>query len=135
MQLVITVLKWERIVMAVVCCTTKIGQLVDGLRELYYYYEPDEPAPERHFFVKPPLDVPYRTHHLSLTTVESSFWRDNLAFREYMLRHTDEASRYGALKNGGLPEIGIVGNSRRGLIGAYSLSAPMSAVLGLRIAM
>lgn len=85
-------------IMVIVCGTAKVGQLVDGLRGIDYHYEPDEPVPERHFFVKPPLDVPYRTHHLSLTTAGSSFWRNNLAFREYMLHHTDEAARYGALK-------------------------------------
>jgi len=85
-------------IMVVVPQTAEVGQFVDGLCRIGYHYEPDEPVPERHFFVKPPLAVPYRTHHLSLTTAGSSFWRNNMAFREYMLNHGDEAARYGTLK-------------------------------------
>jgi GrpB-like predicted nucleotidyltransferase (UPF0157 family) len=85
-------------IMVIMHCNAEIGQLVDGLCTIGYHYEPDEPVPERHFFVKPPLPVPHRTHHLSLTTAGSSFWRNNVAFREYMLNHADEAVEYGALK-------------------------------------
>ncbi|MBU4318085.1 MAG: GrpB family protein [Proteobacteria bacterium] len=86
-------------IMATVCDGSAISDLVTKLCRIDYQYEADEPVPERHFFVKPPLDVPYRTHHLSVTTEGTFFWQNNLAFREYMLNHPDEAARYGKIKS------------------------------------
>ena len=73
-------------------------KLIQDLSKIDYHYEPDDPVPERYFFVKPPLKIPYRTHHLSVTAEYSTFWHNNLAFREYMLCHSDEMKKYGELK-------------------------------------
>ena len=39
-----------------------------------------------------------RTHHLNLTALGSNFWKNHLAFRDYLRRHPDMAAEYVALK-------------------------------------
>jgi GrpB-like predicted nucleotidyltransferase (UPF0157 family) len=52
--------------------------------------------PDRIFFVKGSPDN--NTHHLHLVTKGSSYWVENLAFREYLRQNSKAANEYQALK-------------------------------------
>jgi GrpB-like predicted nucleotidyltransferase (UPF0157 family)/RimJ/RimL family protein N-acetyltransferase len=67
----------------------------DRLRELGYVYAPYRSS-EMHWFCKP--DPSRRTHHLHLVPVDSTRFREELAFRDYLRAHRDVANDYGALK-------------------------------------
>jgi GrpB-like predicted nucleotidyltransferase (UPF0157 family) len=54
------------------------------LTDLGYCYFPYRPDSE-HWFCKP--SPAFRTHHLHLVRVESSQWREALAFRDYQRTH------------------------------------------------
>jgi predicted amidohydrolase/GrpB-like predicted nucleotidyltransferase (UPF0157 family) len=62
-----------------------------------YIYKPLDVIPERLFFAKesPPE---YRTHHLNLAEPGSGFWRNHLAFRDYLRSHDEMAAEYVVLK-------------------------------------
>jgi GrpB-like predicted nucleotidyltransferase (UPF0157 family) len=64
---------------------------------LGYLYAPYR-ANEMHWFCKP--DPRRRTHHLHLVPTDSSRFRDELAFRDYLRGHRDVAEEYGTLKRG-----------------------------------
>jgi len=65
------------------------------LTDLGYCYFPYRPDSE-HWFCKP--SPAFRTHHLHLIPVDSSQWREALAFRDYLRTHLDVAAEYGDLK-------------------------------------
>ena len=67
----------------------------DRLAALGYLYAPYR-ASEMHWFCKP--DPRRRTHHLHLVPTDSSRFRDELAFRDYLRSHRDVAREYCALK-------------------------------------
>ncbi len=79
---------------------------IPALEAMGYAYWPDDPAPDRLFFVKGlPPNGP-RTHHIHMIERETFrdpknpaflFW-DRLLFRDYLRGHPDEAQRYEALK-------------------------------------
>ena len=50
----------------------------------------------RRYFVKGGEDK--RTHHLNFCEMNSSFWTSHLAFRDYLERHPDSATKYATLK-------------------------------------
>ena len=72
-----------------------------------YAYWPDDPAPDRMFFVKGlPPNGP-RTHHVHVVEPSISYnprlgefsFTDRLLFRDYLRAHPDEARRYENLKS------------------------------------
>jgi GrpB-like predicted nucleotidyltransferase (UPF0157 family) len=67
----------------------------DPLASLRYLYAPYR-ATEMHWFCKP--SPSRRTHHLHLVPADSSRFRDELAFRDYLRSHRDVARDYSALK-------------------------------------
>ena len=67
----------------------------DRLAALGYLYAPYL-AEEMHWFCKP--SPSRRTHHLHLVPADSSRFRDELAFRDYLRSDHDVAREYGALK-------------------------------------
>lgn len=67
----------------------------DRLAALGYMYAPYRPD-EMHWFCKP--DPSRRTHHLHLVPADSSRFRDELAFRDYLRDNRDVAEEYDALK-------------------------------------
>jgi GrpB-like predicted nucleotidyltransferase (UPF0157 family) len=71
---------------------------IDSLRALGYEYVPAYEAqlPQRRYFRKP-LATP-RTHHLHCVVQGSSFWQDQLAFRDYLRAYPAAAQAYATLK-------------------------------------
>jgi GrpB-like predicted nucleotidyltransferase (UPF0157 family) len=67
----------------------------DPLRELDYLYAPYL-SDEMHWFCKPHPNR--RTHHLHLVPRESARFRDELAFRDHLRSHPDDAAEYVVLK-------------------------------------
>ncbi|MEO8023696.1 GrpB family protein [Polaromonas sp.] len=61
-----------------------------------YEYRPDDSWPERVFLARGPRIA--RTHHLSLTVQDSTFWADHLLFRDYLRENPPEVFAYCALK-------------------------------------
>jgi GrpB-like predicted nucleotidyltransferase (UPF0157 family) len=76
---------------------TQAAELVPTLVAFGYIYKPLDVIPERLFFAKesPPE---HRTHHLSLTEPGSGFWKNNLAFRDYLRAHDEVTAEYVELK-------------------------------------
>lgn len=71
--------------------TTKLEMLGYGFRR-------DNRSSQEHvLYVKGPEDK--RTHYLKLTTVDSSFWREHILFRDYLIRHPESAEEYSKLKH------------------------------------
>ncbi len=83
------------------------GYAVPALGAMGYAYWPDDPAPDRMFFVKGlPPNGP-RTHHVHVVEPSISYnprlgefsFTDRLLFRDYLRAHPDEARRYENLKS------------------------------------
>ena len=73
---------------------------VKPISALGYLYWPDNPKPDRMFFVKGMS--PYgerRTHHVHITEQHGEMWQRRLPFRDYLRAHPSEARRYEALKH------------------------------------
>jgi GrpB-like predicted nucleotidyltransferase (UPF0157 family) len=73
--------------------------MVKPISALGYLYWPDNPKPDRMFFVKgmPPYGE-RRTHHVHVTEQNGEMWQCRLPFRDYLRAHPGEARRYEALK-------------------------------------
>ena len=69
---------------------------VPTIEALGYEFLPEEPPPDRLFFAKGPRSK--RTHHLSLTEPNSSFYRNMIMFRDYLRTHSQIAEAYRRLK-------------------------------------
>jgi GrpB-like predicted nucleotidyltransferase (UPF0157 family) len=70
---------------------------VSPLEQLGYAYWSENPDPQRMFFVKGlPPNSP-RTHHIHMVEPDSVLW-ERLIFRDYLCRHSSEATRYAQLK-------------------------------------
>ena len=67
----------------------------EHLAELRYVYAPYR-SEEMHWFCKP--DPGHRTHHLHLVPADSTRFREELAFRDFLRAHADVAREYGHLK-------------------------------------
>jgi GrpB-like predicted nucleotidyltransferase (UPF0157 family) len=72
---------------------------IEPISGLGYVYWPDNPKPDRMFFVKgmPPYGT-RRTHHVHITEPLGEMWRRRLPFRDHLRANPDEAHRYAALK-------------------------------------
>jgi len=73
------------------------AELIPLLEEIGYEYRPKDEIPDRMYFRKESLPG-IRTHHLSLTPLNSRFWKNQLAFRDYLRRHDRTAAEYINLK-------------------------------------
>jgi len=74
------------------------ANVIEPLQRLGYVFWADNPKTDRMFFVKgmPPYGA-RRTHHVHITEPTGEQWL-NLAFRDYLRAHPDEAQRYDHLK-------------------------------------
>ena len=61
-----------------------------------YEYRPEDSWSERVFLANGPRSR--RTHHLSLTTTDSEYWRDHLLFRDYLRKTPRQMEAYALLK-------------------------------------
>jgi GrpB-like predicted nucleotidyltransferase (UPF0157 family) len=75
----------------------------EPLASLAYQYAPYR-SDEMHWFCKP--NPSRRTHHLHLVPINSSRFRDELVFRDYLRSHREVAQEYGALKRRLAKELG-----------------------------
>ena len=83
--------------MVAVVSLTQAKELIPVLESLGYVYRPIDIVPER-MFLRKESNPEYRTHHLNLTTQESGFWKNKLAFRDYLRAHDQIAAEYVELK-------------------------------------
>jgi GrpB-like predicted nucleotidyltransferase (UPF0157 family) len=84
-------------IMVAVDSLTGAKEHIPALEALGYVYKPYDTIPERLYFSKENAPE-YRTHHLNLATQESSFWKNQLAFRDYLRAHDRVAGEYVDLK-------------------------------------
>ena len=84
-------------IMVAVVSLTQTAELIPVVEALGYEYRPYDTVPERMFFAKE-HSPEYRTHHLNLAPQESGFWKNQLAFRDYLRAHGQIAAEYGDLK-------------------------------------
>ena len=85
-------------IMVGVAALSKAEARIESLRAHGYEYVPAYEAqlPHRRYFRKP-LAEP-RTHHLHCVLTGSSFWQDQLVFRDYLRAHPAVAQAYATLK-------------------------------------
>jgi GrpB-like predicted nucleotidyltransferase (UPF0157 family) len=67
---------------------------IERLSGADYIHRGNQGIPGREFFRR---GFP-RAYHLHLTTLDNQFWRDHLAFRDYLRLHSDARDEYGRLK-------------------------------------
>ncbi len=84
-------------IMVAVVSLTQATELIQLVEALGYKYRTPDTVAERMFFVKE-QSPEYRTHHLNLTAQDSGFWKNQLAFRDYLWTHDKIAGAYGDLK-------------------------------------
>ncbi|MGD8585704.1 MAG: GrpB family protein [Chloroflexota bacterium] len=84
------------IMVAVASYAQSMG-LIPVVEALGYQFKPHDTIPERLFFSKE-REPEIRTHHLNLTERSSGFWKDQLAFRDYLRTHERLAAEYVELK-------------------------------------
>ena|SRR5690242_630999 len=70
--------------------------LPQQLERLGYEYRANGSTHDRLFFAKGPHDC--RTHYLSITELDSQFYKEKLAFRDYLRAHPDAVHKYCRLK-------------------------------------
>ncbi len=84
-------------IMVAVASLTQAREHIPALEARGYVYKPHDIIPERLFFAKE--DTPeHRTHHLNLVQQDSGFWKNQLAFRDYLRGHDRFAREYVDLK-------------------------------------
>ena len=67
---------------------------IAALEEAGYVYRGESGIPGRDFFRRGDP----RQYHIHLANIDSDFWRDHLAFRDYLRAHPDALADYAALK-------------------------------------
>lgn len=69
------------------------------LVNLGYLYWDENPSPDKLFFVKgmPPYGE-QRTHHIHMVLEGSVYWRDRIAFRDYLREYPQDLKSYNQLK-------------------------------------
>jgi len=83
--------------MVAVVALTQTKDLIPALESLADVYRPFDTVPERMLFRKEYIPE-YRTHHLNLVMSESRFWKNQLAFGDYLRAHEQMAIEYVELK-------------------------------------
>jgi GrpB-like predicted nucleotidyltransferase (UPF0157 family) len=66
------------------------------LEQMGYTFKGEFGIPNRYFFIKEKTNQ--RTHHLHLVTLDSDFWQDLIAFRDYLLANPKVKRDYEKLK-------------------------------------
>ena len=84
-------------IMAGVVSLAQATELVPMVEPLGYVYKALDTTPERMFFAKE-RTTEYRTHHLNITQQGSGFWKNQIAFRDYLRVHKQVAAEYVDLK-------------------------------------
>lgn len=84
-------------IMVAVVSLPQAMKLVPVVEGLGYIYRTPDTVPERMFFAKE-SSPEVRTHHLNLTEQGSGFWKNQLAFRDYLRTHAQIVIEYGELK-------------------------------------
>ena len=84
-------------IMAAVASLAQGAKLIPVMEALGYEHRAHDIIPERLFFAKE-TSPEYRTHHLNLATLDSGFWKDQIAFRDYLRAHDQIATEYVDLK-------------------------------------
>ena len=84
-------------IMVAVASLTEATKLIPLLKALGYQYRTPDTVPERMFFAKE-CAPEVRTHHLNLVQQASGFWRNQIAFRDYLRTHSQTAIEYADLK-------------------------------------
>jgi len=81
-----------------VCSLEGVKQRVVPLLESrgYDYFWRDDVSPPYPWFIKRDANG-QRTHHLHMVEANSTMWQ-RLLFRDYLMKHADEAERYAELK-------------------------------------
>ena len=74
-------------------------KLIKPLEMRGYLYWTANPKPDELFFVKGmPPSGERRTHHIHVYELHGERWKRELAFRDYLITHPQEAKNYEALK-------------------------------------
>ena len=84
-------------IMVAVTSLAQSTELIPMVEALGYIHKPHDTVPERLFFAKESAPE-NRTHHLNLTSQETAFWKNQLAFRDYLRSHEPIAAEYVELK-------------------------------------
>ena len=84
-------------IMVAVESLSEAEELIPVLESLGYVYRPVDTVPERMYFRKG-HQPEYRSYHLNLAAPESGFWKNQLAFRDYLREHDQIAGEYVNLK-------------------------------------
>ena len=82
--------------MASVASTTIAISLVPVLEASGYEFRPEDSWSERVFLANGPRAR--RTHHLSLSPMNSEYWKEHLLFRDYLRANADQVQAYNRLK-------------------------------------
>lgn len=67
---------------------------IQPLEALGYHYRGEAGIPRRHYFVKGDPS----TYHLHMNEISSADWQQQIAFRDYLRQHPDQALAYAQLK-------------------------------------
>ena len=94
--------------MAAVESLNEAAKFIPVVEALGYEYKPHDTVPERKFFAKEP-NPEIRSHHLNLAELDSGFWKDQIAFRDYLRKHKQMAVGYVELKKRLAEEYGQTG--------------------------
>jgi GrpB-like predicted nucleotidyltransferase (UPF0157 family) len=70
------------------------GSAISAIQRAGYVHRGEQEIPGRDFFRRGDP----RQYHVHLTRIGSTFWRDHLAFRDWLRTHPDVAAAYMALK-------------------------------------
>jgi len=73
-----------------------VAKIKETLENTGYHYRENGSDAIQILFAKGPEEK--RTHYLHITELNSSEWRNSLAFRDYLRMHPDEVKRYEELK-------------------------------------
>jgi GrpB-like predicted nucleotidyltransferase (UPF0157 family) len=84
-------------IMVAVASLVQSSEIILALDSIDYVYRPVDTVPGRMFFRKE-SQPEIRTHHLNLTQEGSSFWKNQLRFRDYLRKNDQLASEYIQLK-------------------------------------
>ncbi|MDP3934738.1 MAG: GrpB family protein [Candidatus Giovannonibacteria bacterium] len=68
--------------------------MIKKLSEIDFIYDQQKSSSERYFFVKYGINK----YHLSLTIPTTSYWRRQILFRNYLIKHSEAAKEYEKLK-------------------------------------
>jgi GrpB-like predicted nucleotidyltransferase (UPF0157 family) len=83
-------------ILAAVKMLADVETFTQDLNKIGYEEKGAGGVPGRRYFVKG--TEAKRTHHLNFCEMNSFFWRNHLAFRDYLERHPEIARKYSVLK-------------------------------------